>query len=97
MREEPEPREDPHWGSIPVGQLCLCVSSHYHRPPTRSREEASTGRGGGSSTMREIRAHLPTVSLADEWQRQEERRGSQLGDALGQQECICRSAEEAEE
>lgn len=34
--------------------------------------------------MWKIRAHLPTVSLADEWQRQEKLLRSQ-------QECICRS------
>lgn len=64
--------------------------------PSSSHAENTAVCCGGSSTMWKITAHLPTVSLADEWQRQEKLILSQLCDALNQ-ECICGSYEEAEE
>lgn len=68
--------------SIPSERLWLCVNRIAIIKPSYSHKEGTTVCCGGSSTMWKITAHLSTVSLADEWQRQEKLVLSQLCDAL---------------
>lgn len=73
---------DIHPWSRSIHRLWLCVNWIAIIKPSYSHQEEVRVCCGGSSTMWKITAHLSTISLADEWQRQEKLLLSHLCDAL---------------
>lgn len=71
-----------HAWSGSIHRLWLCVNWIAIIKPSYSHQEDVRVCCGGSSTMWKITAHLSTISLADEWQRQEKLLLSHLCDAL---------------